>query len=163
MTEVTKTNRSDKQTIQFVHYLKEVLAMFSAPPQAEMIQVRKLLFGSQSPEKYDQTTFQRMGTILYQKRNPTMGEVSQALSVPLSTATRMANWWVDNGYAQRLPDPDDRRVVRLTLTDNGVQFLEALEMHIEETVERILSCLTPEEKGILVALSAKVASNLKRD
>ncbi len=161
MTEGTGRKRSDKQIIQFVHYLKEILAMVSAPPPEEMIQVRNLLFGSQSREKYDRTTFQRMGMILYQKRNPTMGEVSQALSVPLSTATRMANWWVDNGYAQRLPDLDDRRIVRLTLTDSGMQFLDALEKHMEETVERVLGCLTLDEKGILVTLSAKVATSLK--
>ena len=162
MPESIEARQSDKQIIEFVHYLKEILTMVSVPPPEEFIEVRKLLFGSQSSEKYDPTTFQRMGTILYQKRNPTMGEVSHALSVPLSTATRMANWWVDGGYAQRLPDPGDRRIVRLTLTDNGLQFLETLEKHMEDTVERILSCLTPEEKGILVALSAKVASNLKQ-
>jgi len=161
MMEDSETKRSDKQIIQFVLYLQEILAMVSAPPPKELIQVENLLFGSQSKEKYDRTNFQRMGTILYQKRNPTMGEVSQALSVPLSTATRVANWWVDNGYAQRLPDPDDRRVVRLTLTDHGLQFLDIIEKHMEETAEKILSCLTPEEKGILVTLSAKVASNLK--
>ncbi|MBT4511240.1 MAG: hypothetical protein HOC20_03375 [Chloroflexi bacterium] len=68
MTEVTKTNRSDKPIIQFVHCVKEILAMVSAPPPEEMIQVRNLLFGSQSREKYDRITFQPMGTILYQKR-----------------------------------------------------------------------------------------------
>ncbi len=161
MTDNIETKRSDKQIIQFVHYIKEVLGMVSAPPPKELTEVKNLLFGSQYGEKYDPATFQQMGTILYQKRNPTMGDVSQALSVPLSTATRMANWWVENGYAQRLPDSDDRRIVRLTLTDSGLQFLEALEKHMEDTVERILSCLTPEEKNILVKLSAKVAANLK--
>ena len=152
---------SDEQILQFVQHLKEVMAKLSHPPPDELVQIRDLFYKSQTREKLDPTTFQRVGSVLYQKRNPTMGEVSQALSVPLSTATRMANWWVDNGYVQRLPDPGDRRIVRLSLTDSGQQFLEALESHMRETVQKVLSCLTSEERTVLVTLASKVAASLE--
>ena len=152
---------SNEQILQFVQHLKDVMTKLSHPPPDELIQIRDLFYGSHSRERLDPITFQRVGSILYQKRNPTMGEVSQALTVPLSTATRMANWWVDNGYAQRLPDPDDRRIVRLTLTDSGQQFLEALESHMRQTVQKVLSCLTGEERTILVTLASKVAASLE--
>jgi len=41
-----------------------------------------------------------------------MGELSKALDVPLSTATRIADCGQER-YAERSPDPKDRRVVRV--------------------------------------------------
>lgn len=49
----------------------------------------------------------------------TMGNLSRHISVPYSTATRMVDWMVDSGYAQRAPDPEDRRIVRVALTAEG--------------------------------------------
>ena len=46
-----------------------------------------------------------------------MGELSNALSLPFSTATRMVDYLVARGYIQRLSDTTDRRVVRVALTD----------------------------------------------
>ena len=90
-----------------------------------------------------------------------MGEFSNALSVPLSTATRIADWLVDNGYIQRLPDSDDRRVVRVALTDTGKGLFRAIDRYIRERMQQILSSLTVEERSILLTLVSKVVSGLK--
>ena len=90
-----------------------------------------------------------------------MGEFSNALSVPLSTATRIADWLVDNGYIQRLPDVDDRRVVRVSLTDMGKELFKAIDRYIRQRMKQILSSLTAEERTILLALVSKVVSGLK--
>ena len=90
-----------------------------------------------------------------------MGELSQALSVPLYTATRMVDSLVENGLAERLPDPDDRRIVRVTLTDDGLRFHEAIESRITKDIQKIMACLTPEEQDILMALLRKVTASLK--
>ena len=90
-----------------------------------------------------------------------MGEFSNALSVPLSTATRIADWLVDNGYIERLPDSDDRRVVRISLTDTGKELFKAIDRYIRQRMQQILSSLTAEEKTILLTLVSKVVSGLK--
>jgi len=154
---------SDEQILQFVHYLKQLLAKVTNPTPEELVHLQGLLQGAQAKEKLDPAAFHLMGNILYAKKNPTMGELSHALSVPLSTATRMANWWVDNGFARRLSDPDDRRIVRLELTDSGERLLEALESHIAETVKAVLSCLTSDERTTLVTLFGKVASSTETE
>ncbi|MFO8009448.1 MAG: MarR family transcriptional regulator [Dehalococcoidia bacterium] len=152
---------ADDHTLRFVQYLKEVLAKVSNPAPDELVHLETLLKGVRSKEQIDPAEFYEVGNILYQKKNPTMGELSNELSVPLSSATRMANWWVDNGYARRLSDPDDRRVVRLTLTDQGMRLLESLEKHITATVEKVLAVLSEEEQATLVRLFGKVASSLR--
>jgi len=94
----------------------------SAPPESLvrlMTQLGPILSKKKPRLNAHPFTFYRMGSILYRDTNPTMRELSRALSVPLSTATRMVSLWVDNGWARRLSDPDDRRIVRVVLTDSG--------------------------------------------
>jgi len=106
--------------------------------------------------------FFRTATMLSRKPNLTMGELSDALSVPFSTATRVANWFVDNGYAERLSDPDDRRIVRLALTDSGRRLRAAVDRLVLIHIQSILSALTPEEQVILLTLCRKVVASLKQ-
>ena len=105
--------------------------------------------------------FYRACSGIYPEGNITMGEFSSALSVPLSTATRIADWLVDHGYIQRLPDTDDRRVVRVALTDMGKELYKAIDRYIRQRILQILSGLTAEERTILFTLIGKVLSGLK--
>jgi DNA-binding MarR family transcriptional regulator len=105
--------------------------------------------------------FYRVSSIIYPIEKMTMGELSSALSIPFSTATRITNWLVDNGYIQRLHDPQDRRVVLVSLTDKGIKLHKTIEEYTGLHVRQILSKLTPEEKTILFALIRKVVFALK--
>ena len=153
------------QAAQFVRELAEVLAKVASPPPDELLQLISRLEGAQSKDKPHRVSnpvaFHRISSILYRKPGSTMGELSQALSVPLYTATRMVDSLVENGLADRLSDPDDRRIVRVSLTDDGLRFHEAIEAHVALNIQRIMACLTPEEQGILVALFRKVTASLK--
>jgi DNA-binding MarR family transcriptional regulator len=110
----------------------------------------------------DPLTFGRMNNILYQGPDPTMGELSKILSLPLSTTTRMVGLEVSMGFARRLPDPDDGRIVRVTMTDAGRRFHEAITDMQAQGAVKILGCLTPEERGILLTLLRKVATSIKK-
>ncbi len=161
MTDKSKLQASDEHILQFVDHLKEVMSRITKSSSQESITFPGMPSGFEARDKLDPATFHRMGNLLYEKSSPTMGEISQALGVPLSTATRMANWWVDSGYARRMADPEDRRIVRLALTEEGQQLLENIEETMVRNVQRVLSCLTPEEQIILITLSGKVASSLE--
>jgi len=105
--------------------------------------------------------FYRVSSSMRGKDNVTMGELSSALSVPLSTATRMVDWLVSSGYAQRLPDAEDRRVVRVALTDSGRDLHRTIERYTSERVQQILCCLTAEEQAMLSSCIGKVLVALK--
>lgn len=153
----------EAEIIQFVHCLKDILAtLSSSPPCPEISELQELLASRPFTDRPSPADFHRVGEILLQRKNPTMGEISQALSVPFSTATRLINWWVESGFAQRLSDPNDRRIVRVALTEDGERLLRAIERHIAQTVERILAPLHVEEREALLRLLSKVAQELKR-
>ena len=106
--------------------------------------------------------FYRISSNIYPGNDLTMGELSNTLSVPLSTATRMVNWMVTDGYIKRLPDPEDRRIVRVALTEKGLEMHNTIRSYTEERVGTILSSLSTEEQITLLQLIDKVISALKK-
>jgi len=109
--------------------------------------------------------FYSASSALYRKENVTMGELSKSISAPLSSTTRIVNWLVDNGYAQRLADPEDRRIVRVALTEEGRKLHVYIEERIIQRIRKTLELLTVEEQGAVIAIFDKVAEafNLKGD
>ena len=155
----------NSQITAVVHGFMQVWNRFEATLSKELSQIRENLQGMHPQREHhpdaNYELFYRACSSLYPKGNVTMGEFSNALSVPLSTATRIADWLVENGYIQRLPDSDDRRVVRVALTDAGKELFKAIDRYIRERMQQILSSLTAEERTSLLTLISKVVSGLK--
>lgn len=148
-----------------VHGFMQVWNKFESTLDKELDQIRENLEGmhphrvGQSDTNYE--LFYRASSSIYPKGSMTMGEFSTALSVPLSTATRIADWLVDNGYFQRLNDSEDRRVVRIALTDNGRGLYKAIDKYIKQRLQNILSCLNDEEMKAFLVLVRKIVDRLK--
>ncbi len=103
----------------------------------------------------------RVGIVLNSSPSLTMGELSKALAVPLSTATRFASLLVDQGYVRRLPDQADRRIVRIGFTPEGRELYRFIYGYITERVRKIASYLTEAEMTALITLLNKVAFAVK--
>jgi len=147
---------------EFVHLLLEAMPKITNPLPEALTQLLNALDELPPKDKprhvANPTAFVRMCNILHRNTNPTMGELSQALAVPLPTATRMVDWCVENGYAERLSDARDRRIVRVAQTDKGRILQEAIESIMAQSVQKIVSCLTDREQTTLLALLRKIAS-----
>lgn len=112
----------------------------------------------------DHNTLLQVGVVLANQQEPlSMGELSKALDVPLSTATRIADWWVKNGYAERSPDPKDRRVVRVALTQSGRDLLKAGNQLIRRRVEQVLRHFSSQERETLMVLMRKLVESLENE
>jgi len=110
------------------------------------------------------TLLLQVGVILSRQSEPqSMGELSKALDVPLSTATRIVNWWVKSSYAGRSRDPQDRRVVRVALTQAGQELIETRHTFVRQRVEQVLRHFTPQERETLVALMRKLVASLENE
>ena len=160
---------TSRAVLDFMELLEEMRHVFgeleSSIPQ-ELIELRDRVVMMEAKDRpasiANPFLFFRTATMLARNSSLTMGELSDALAVPFSTATRIANWFVDNGYAERLSDPDDRRIVRLALTDSGRSLRVAADRVVLGHIQRILSALTPEEQAILLTLCRKVVTSLKQ-
>jgi DNA-binding MarR family transcriptional regulator len=68
------------------------------------------------------------------------------------------DYLVERGYIQRLPDPEDRRVVRVGLTTAGLELHRTIDNHVKQRAQQLLSCLDNEEWDNLFNLLGKVVS-----
>jgi len=158
---------SDKQAYRFLLLMLEALARttFSKPEELTILtsQLAALHSKGQAPPIDDPLNMYRVMYFLRRKGSPKMSEVARALMVSLSTATRIAEVLVDNGYAERLSDPKDGRLVRLTLTDYGRKAHDVIEDFLLQDIRRSLDFLTAEEQSILLTLVDKVTAALRKD
>ena len=111
----------------------------------------------------DRDVFFSMGFVFSHRSEPiTMGDLSRILGVPFSTATRTADWLVNNGYVQRLADPKDRRVVCVELTESGKELCQAMDDLLLESAEQFLCNFSLEERKELGRLLGKLVDNLEQ-
>ncbi len=136
---------------RFKAVLPENLAAFKErirDPKLEGISRYDLLYG--------------VGVVFARQDEPvTMGDLSRGLDIPLSNATRIVDWMVQNGYVQRLADPEDRRVVRIALTEAGGEVYRALSDLFAERASRLLNNFTAEEQGEWIYLLRKLVTILE--
>lgn len=165
MTDDMQEQLSSAEVTQFVEYLTEILANARPSPTLElrelMSRFKRLRDEGSLHMGIDPLAFGRMGSVLYRGDKPTMGELSKTLSLPLSTMTRIVDAWEHFGIVQRLPDPDDGRIVRVALTDDGCQLYGAMKDMQAQGVKKVLVCLTPEERAILLTLLRKITTSIK--
>ena len=162
MTMQTKQTQDSERIHEFVQHLIEAMPQITDPLPEALTQLLNTLDELPPNDKprhiANPIAFVRMCSILDRNTRPTMGELSQALAVPLPTATRMVHWCVENGYAERLSDASDRRIVRVAPTDKGRMLQEAMESILAQIVQNIVSCLTDQEQTTLLTLLRKIAS-----
>jgi len=93
------------QIIGVVHDFVQMWITFEQLLHAELVrtQTKPLKKNSVNGERVyaNYTLVYRVSSVMYSDKAMTMGELSKSLSVPLSTATRLANWLVDNGFVER--------------------------------------------------------------
>jgi len=110
----------------------------------------------------DYDLFYRIGLLLQGHREPlSMGDLGEMLNVPLSTATRMVDWLVESGFVVRLPDPEDRRVVRVGLSRNGQELYQTITDFMRQQTEQILHQFSEDERVNLVLLLRKLLKALE--
>jgi DNA-binding MarR family transcriptional regulator len=164
-------NISDEKTIDsksneislMVNDFVQMWTRFEVMVQKELAKQNNLVNQLSVESEIDYGHFYRASSVIYPKKQMTMGEFSVGLSVPLSKATRIANLLVDNGLAQRLTDPEDRRIVRITLSEKGQNLHLMMSNYMQGKIKNLLtSSLTDEERAVLLRLINRVASTLKK-
>jgi DNA-binding MarR family transcriptional regulator len=88
------------------------------------------------------------------------GEVARRLGLATPTITRAATRMEAAGLLRREPHPDDRRVVRLRLTDRGRALEEVIDAEMNQLTDRALASLSAPERDALISALELVRRNL---
>ncbi|MFI9723386.1 MarR family winged helix-turn-helix transcriptional regulator [Streptomyces sp. NPDC052396] len=83
---------------------------------------------------------------------PRMADLAERLEVVPRAVTTLVDALEANGAVRRVPDPANRRVIRVELTEDGRRTLRALREARRSAVEEILAPLTAERRAALGGL-----------
>lgn len=86
----------------------------------------------------------------------TLSELSQRMLRVNSNTTAMVDHLEAKGLVKREPDPDDRRVIRVKLTEAGMKLREEVVPKQNNFIQELLAPLTDFETTALTALLEKV-------
>ena len=75
-----------------------------------------------------------------------MGRLSERLRVRHNALTQAADRLINNGLAERLTDPSDRRIVRLRLTEKGGAWVRQRRERRREHLDTLWQTLSPHER-----------------
>ncbi|MBF0563981.1 MAG: MarR family transcriptional regulator [Nitrospirae bacterium] len=93
----------------------------------------------------------------------TMSDIAERLQVGLSSVTWVVDKLEDKKFVHRLRSDDDRRVVRVELTEEGRQFHKLVEEGYLQMARGILQALNPDEQDVLLDLFRKISGKLKTE
>ena len=97
----------------------------------------------------------RVLTIISRSEHTNMSRLADALDVVPSSASRLCDRLEATGLLRRVPDPRDRREVRLLLTPAALRLLEELRERRRTALAEVLERMSPARRQELVhALAA---------
>ena len=89
-----------------------------------------------------------------------MSEFAEALRVDPSTATRAVQRLVKDGLAERRADPDDKRVVMVSMTDKGRLQHHDIDRRRGRVIRRLMGAFTPQERADFAELLSRFVKQL---
>jgi len=90
-----------------------------------------------------------------------MSSLAESLGVPLSTATHTVDRLVAKGLAVRNRSEEDRRIVRVEMSDLGRQLQESHRARQREMARSWLAALSSGEREIFLELMGKITRLVK--
>ncbi len=91
-----------------------------------------------------------------------MNDLSQAMGLASSTLTRHVDQLVRKGLAHRWPDDEDRRVVRVELTDRGRELRSMLQGAMQDFFKQVLDEIQEDERPALLRVLEQVTQAIAK-
>lgn len=100
---------------------------------------------------------------MYRKKVSNVSEIAEYIEAPLNTATGVINRLEKKNIVERRRDSEDKRVVKIILTENGEQLCSHERDVIASYVRKIMAVLDDEEKAASVGIINKIIKALGND
>ncbi|MFF8712885.1 MarR family winged helix-turn-helix transcriptional regulator [Streptomyces sp. NPDC015184] len=104
--------------------------------------------------------FRLLRTVAHYDGPPRMADLAQRLDVVPRAVTSLVDGLEASGRVRRAPDPDNRRVVRIEMTEEGRATLRSLRDARRAAAEEILAPLTVEQREVLGGLLTALVNGM---
>ncbi|MFJ8531805.1 MarR family winged helix-turn-helix transcriptional regulator [Streptomyces sp. NPDC093591] len=93
--------------------------------------------------------YRLLRTLAHYDSPPRMADLAERLEVVPRAVTTLVDGLETSGKVRRVPDPTNRRVIRIELTDDGRETLRELHGARRSAAQEILAPLTGEQRAVL--------------
>jgi len=90
--------------------------------------------------------------VLWEEEGLSAGEIGRRVLLDNATLSGVLDRMAEGGWIQKMVDSDDKRVVRVRLTEKAVGLKETLQAQREAANQEILACLGPQQRRHLKEL-----------
>jgi MarR family 2-MHQ and catechol resistance regulon transcriptional repressor len=98
--------------------------------------------------------------VLYQKRKQTIQQIGNCILISSGSMTYVIDKLEQRGLLSRNACPDDRRVIHVTLTNDGNRLMNEIMPKYHEFVHHMFDSLNSDEAETLVQLLKKVRNKV---
>ncbi|MEU9761482.1 MarR family winged helix-turn-helix transcriptional regulator [Streptomyces sp. NPDC001834] len=106
--------------------------------------------------------FRLLRTVAHYDGPPRMADLAQRLDVVPRAVTSLVDGLEAGGRVRRAPDPDNRRVVRIEITEEGLTTLRSLRDARRAAAEEILAPLTTHQREVLGGLLSALVDGMPK-
>ena len=93
----------------------------------------------------------------------THSEIAEKLCISPAAASKVIKRMESLGYLQRMPDPADERVSRVSLLSGGREKLDDIHGVFRKINELLVMDITPQEQVVLRDLLGRMLNNMQED
>ena len=103
-------------------------------------------------------------TLIFLKHNKknSMTDIAEYFRIELPSATSLLNKLCDQKLVKRYEDENDRRLVMITLTDEGKALLKQVMCQRRKKIEKVLSYLSKKERSDLANILKTLNNKLQK-
>lgn len=114
-------------------------------------------------ESYGITPLQYRALSLINDKTPTMGDLCDLLYLSSSTVTDLVDRLESNNLVKRIRSKEDRRVIILEITEEGLALLKEIKEKKSEILSKSLNLLEEETKAKIKHALEELYNALKRE
>lgn len=124
---------------------------------SKAVKVRRLIEQTSSFEDKAITLLQIQAlTYIHAHPKTPVGSLADELSMSLSAVAQLTNRLADAGYIQREDSPTDRRIICLSITQEGARQMEVFKKQLEKNHFKVLSAIPENDLKELVRIFTNI-------
>jgi DNA-binding MarR family transcriptional regulator len=127
-------------------------------------QMRKQMGGVGDDKLHDKVSVYQLHAMFHiAKHVATMSELAEEMNISLPSATSLVDRLVKSGWVERQADPDDRRIIRLAITEEGRKVCMAMKAERMRTYKFLLDAMSEEDLQSLHRIFTNLHASLAAD
>lgn len=88
-----------------------------------------------------------------------MNDLAARMEISPSAATQLVDRLVQHGLAERTPDPDDRRALRVAVSGSALAAVRAFETDQSKRLATLLAPLSDDELDVIAGLAERIVAD----